>query len=181
MSFQPTIKKPGPKCMLAVEGHGTHDKGVIACAYAACVQIDGHNHWVWGYGGTKNTETFYLHGLASACRELFAYSEADKPAMEVYAYTIAFIDNVRRFTLGWMKNDGKNKLDKIPDAYEEYKYVYNLLDLGKLRFTRLTPGSSFPELPIAKDFAGRLARKAHSSGAELRCGIVASGSGVPEL
>jgi hypothetical protein len=181
MSIQLTRKKAGPMCMLAVQGHGTHEQGVIACAYAACVRIGDAKHWVWGYGGTKNTETFYVHGLASACQELFAHSEADQPSMAVYAYTVKFIENVIRLTPIWMANDGKNKLNETPDAYEEYKYLYGLLQLGKLGITKMTPGNSFQELPMAKELAGRLARKAHSSGAGLRCGIVACGSGVPEL
>lgn len=180
MQFQFQIRRD-PLCVVAVEGHGDRERGLVACAFVVCVSIDGTDHWSWGYGSARNTETFYLYGLDAALEDLFAHDKRDTPSMQVFVFADGFMSNVLKHTPYWMSNGGKKKNGTPPDAYPEHKRIFELSSLSQLQVTRVTPKSAFPQHTEAEELAGQLARKAASLGTSKQVGLARSGRGKPEL
>lgn len=167
--------------MLAVCGHSEWIDGNTACAYAACVSIDGESHWVWGYGYAKNTDAFYVHGVLAAYDVLRANSSDERPTMQIFAFAIGFISNVRNFVSGWKANGGRTRDRHIPEAYEQYLRVSELDEVSKLSVHRVTPKRTFPENRVAKHLARQLCNVAHFERNGLQLGLTKSGVGMPRL
>jgi len=134
---------------------------------------------IWGAGRVKNTETLYVSGICHLINEHQCLPECSIP-MNIAVLNNGFIKNLRRLTPKWIANGGKNTTNDIPDAFEEWKQCYQLLQLGGMQVDRVTPKKGGEWLAEMKAKARTIITELDKIIPSSASGVVLSGNHRPE-
>lgn len=164
MGMEPIIEIPDATLALAVAGSsGGHMGGVIACAYAGELHVGSKKIDIWGYGGAKSVETLNAFGICRALDEVYAEREGDDLHVCVLALKVGFMRFVKTHVPEWERNGGRNPQGEVPDAYDEWRRLWQMANIGKLSVDLATPGQF--GLKRLQTKAKELAEIAHWKGA----------------
>ena len=161
---------------LAVAHHDPYHQGIAAAAYAGHAAGDGFSTYFWGFGGVKNTETFYLEGIVHGINIGLPHVVLDEYSVLVWVLSDGFTKYIREYAPKWIANGGRKRDGSIPDAYPSIKQCYVLFQLGRLCVNRTTPKRGGKLIGMADSAASRLATTAYERGAFRRVGIAETGS-----
>jgi hypothetical protein len=158
---------------MAVAHAGDHVRGIAAAAYAGELHVGNRSIEIWGYGGAKNVETLYAHGICHAIEEILLDREDDDFRFHVWVAAIGFAIYIRKYMPIWDANGGKNSSGRVPDAYDEWRRLWIMSNLGKLSIDKITPSKL--GLGRIEEEVSRIAEIAHQRAAYRQVGIAKSG------
>lgn len=142
----------------------TGDRRAVA---AFCgILTDRTEECFWGYGLITNTEALFARCISDTLNDLFP--EDDAPSLHVIVRTDGFRKQLEENVPKWRANNGLTSQGKVPDQYDAWGYVYDLIMISKSVTIEAAPDGPFkPLLAKAKQGAADIAKFAQSKLAKV--------------